>query len=143
MAPDGTSWMTTTVCSCARTSANARSTHPTGSAQSRGTLFHNTQVCLAANQIIDRSAVKAPSVQLSLGAPRAEQEAFAGEFPQNVVRRGDFGDGLLLTQLAEWSAVGQRVIAHPVTVPNHSSEQATGDCVSVDAVGDDEKDRPE
>jgi hypothetical protein len=59
------------------------------------------------------------------------------------VGRGDFGDSLLLGQLAEGPTVSQRVIAHPVTIPNHSCEQGTSNCVSVYAVGDHEKKRPE
>jgi len=59
------------------------------------------------------------------------------------VRRGDFGDSLLLAQLAEGPTVSQRVIPHPVTIPNHSFEQSTRSRVSIYAVGDGEKDRPE
>jgi hypothetical protein len=98
---------------------------------------------LPANQVVDRSAVEAPAVQLSLGAPRTEEGLFAGKFPQNIVCRGDFGNGFLLRQLAEWVAVSQRVITDPVTIPNHSCEQGTSSCVSVYAVRDDEEDRPE
>jgi hypothetical protein len=98
---------------------------------------------LSADQIVDRSAVKASPIELPLCAPRTEEEVFAGKFPQNIACRGDFGDGFLLPQLAEWSAMGQRVIAHPVTIANHSGEQGACSRVSVYAVGDDEKDRPE
>jgi len=38
--------------------------------------------------------------------------------------------------------MGQRVIAHPLTIANHSCEQGARSCVSFYAVGDDEKDRP-
>jgi hypothetical protein len=39
--------------------------------------------------------------------------------------------------------MSQRVIAHPVTIANHSGEQGERSRVSFYAVGDDEKDRPE
>jgi hypothetical protein len=39
--------------------------------------------------------------------------------------------------------MGKRVIAHSVTIANHSCEQGARGRVSFYAVGDDEKDRPE
>ena len=116
MAPVGRSCSTIRVHGCCMACDSARSTHPSGSSQSRGMAFHNTQSIALPFEIGDDIAIEEPPVQVAAAPERTEELLRMRQRPYRVLRSADLTIGKIgLGTHSERRGMGETVIADPVT----------------------------